>query len=296
MDQQIVGVLHPGSMGAAMASALRPNAQRVLWCPEGRSPATIARAEQYGLEPVPNLGDLVEQCHTIISLCPPAAAEDVARQVAAYGGFRGGLYVEANAISPATVDRICDLLPDVWAVVDAAVVGSPPTGGKKPRLYLSGWPNPVRWVEELFAGTDVSTHNVGSEAGQASALKLSYTSFQKTSRVLAALALAVAREHGVDQELIGIAGKRGGSYLAEPEYVAKTAARAWRWSPELEEAADMLAAAGIPDDVLRAAATTLKRWHACKDDSELTLDAALTQLATPLTPPAPPPDATVPGE
>ncbi|MDQ1051958.1 NAD(P)-dependent oxidoreductase [Streptomyces sp. V4I2] len=280
MDQQIVGILHPGSMGAAMASALRPNAQRVLWCPEGRSRATIARAELYGLEPVPTLGDLVEQCHTIISLCPPAAAEDVARQVAAHGGFRGGLYVEANAISPATVDRICELLPDVWAIVDAAVVGSPPTGGKKPRLYLSGWPNPVRWVEELFAGTDVSTHNVGSNAGQASALKLSYTSFQKTSRVLAALALAAAREHGVDQELIDIASKRGGSYLAEPEYVAKTAARAWRWGPELEEAADMLAAAGLPPEMMRAAAATLARWDDVKD-GELTLTDALNQLAQP---------------
>jgi hypothetical protein len=58
----------------------------------------------------------------------------------------------------------------------------------------------------------------------------------------------------------------------------------------------MLAAAGLPDDVLRAAAHTLERWHASKDDMELTLDAALDQLAAPITPLDPPNDATAPAE
>lgn len=48
--------------------------------------------------------------------------------------------------------------------------------------------------------------------------------------MLAALARALARVLGVDQELIDIAQKRGGSYLSQPECVAKTATRAWRWA------------------------------------------------------------------
>ncbi|MGW4750321.1 DUF1932 domain-containing protein, partial [Streptomyces sp. NPDC004290] len=103
----------------------------------------------------------------------------------------------------------------------------------------------------------------------------------KTSRVLVALAVGMAREHGVDQELIEVASRRTDSYLSEPQYIAKTAARAWRWGPELEDAADALAAAGLPPEMLRAAAATLARWNDAKDDSSLTLTDALDRLAQP---------------
>ncbi|MFC4506116.1 MULTISPECIES: DUF1932 domain-containing protein [Streptomyces] len=293
--KETVAILHPGSMGAAVAACANLNAKNVLWCSQGRSEASIARAEQAGLEAVESLSELLDRADMLISLCPPAAAEDIARQVAKHG-FRGGLYVEANAISPERVRRIAGLLPETWAVVDASVVGSPPTGGKTPTLYLSGPSGATECVDAVFANTAVHTHWLGSELGQASALKLSYTAFQKASRLLAALSIGIAREHGVDQELITVASKRTDSYLTEPQYIPKTAARAWRWGPELDEAGDMLAAAGIPDDVLRAAARTLERWHAIKDDTEITLDAALDQLAAPITPPAPPNDATAPAE
>lgn len=282
-----VAVLHPGSMGAAVAACAQQKAGTVLWCADKRSPATVARAERFGLMAVATLPELLDRADVLVSLCPPAVAEDVARQVAEHGF--SGLYVEANAISPERVQRIADVLSSAEAVVDAAVVGSPPVGGKTPTLYVSGPPKATGRVEALFAGTAVLTHVLGSELGQASALKLSYTSFQKTSRLLAALSVGIAREHGVDQELITIASRRTDSYLSEPQYIPKVAARAWRWSPELEEAADMLAAAGIPSDVLRAAASTLERWHASKDDPALTLESALTQLAAARITPAPPP-------
>jgi 3-hydroxyisobutyrate dehydrogenase-like beta-hydroxyacid dehydrogenase len=274
---ETVGILHPGSMGAPVAGCAAVNASAVLWCPTGRSAATAARADRHGLEPVAELHELLARADVLISLCPPAAAEDVACQVAE-PGF-AGVFVEGNAISPARVERIASLLPRDCAVVDAAVIGSPPVGGKSPTLYLAGPAHATGIIEELFAGTAVRTQVLGGEPGQASALKLSYTSFQKVSRVLAALALGAAHEHGVDQELLAIARTRSGTYLAEPEYVAKTASRAWRWDPELQEAADMLAAAGLPDEVLRAAAAALERWHDSKDDQELTLDIALARLA-----------------
>jgi 3-hydroxyisobutyrate dehydrogenase-like beta-hydroxyacid dehydrogenase len=278
--QQTVGILHPGSMGAAVASCARANASAVLWCAAGRSEATAARAGQYGLEPVQTLTELLDRADTVISLCPPAVAEDLARDVAEHG-FADGVYVEANAIAADRARRIADLLPQARAIVDAAVVGSPPTGGKTPTLYLSGPAVATDRIEALFAGTAVRTKALGSEIGQASALKLAYASFQKSSRVLVALSIGLARAHGVDQELIDIASRRTDSYLAEPEYVAKTAARAWRWGPELQEAADMLAAAGLPPEMLRAAASTLARWDDAKDDGELTLTDALNQLAQP---------------
>lgn len=279
MDQPTVGILHPGSMGAAVAACAATNAAAVLWCETGRSTASVERAAQFGLTPVATMTELLERSNIVISLCPPAAAEDLARDVA--GHHFAGVYVEANAINPVRTQRIAALLAPAATVVDGGVVGSPPVGGKTPTLYLSGPADATARIETLFANTAVQAVVLGAEVGKASALKLSYASFQKTSRVLVALAIGMAREHGVDQELIEIASKRTDSYLSEPQYVAKTAARAWRWGPELEEAADALAAAGLPPEMLRAAATTLARWHEVKDDSELTLTDALDRLAHP---------------
>lgn len=279
MNQPTVGILHPGSMGAAVAACATANAAAVLWCADGRSPASRARAERFGLEPVHTLQELLDRCDVVISLCPPSAAEGLARDVAARRFT--GTYVEANAINPERSERIAGLLGPDATVVDGGVVGSPPVGGKSQTLYLSGPAAATERVEALFAGTAVRTKTLGTAVGQASALKLAYASFQKTSRVLVALAVGLAREHGVDQELLTVAAQRTDSYLAEPEYIAKTAARAWRWGPELEEAADTLEAAGLPPEMLRAAASTLARWHDAKDASELTLTDALERLAQP---------------
>ncbi|WNI27305.1 DUF1932 domain-containing protein [Streptomyces sp. ITFR-16] len=279
MDQPTVGILHPGSMGAAVAACAATNAAEALWCETGRSTASVERAAQFGLTPVATLAELLDRSDIVISLCPPAAAEDLARDVA--GHRFAGVYVEANAINPVRTQRIAALFAPDATVVDGGVVGSPPVRGKTPTLYLSGPVGATERIEALFAGTVVRTAVLGTEVGKASALKLSYATFQKTSRVLVALAVGMAREHGVDQELIEVASKRTDSYLSEPQYVAKTAARAWRWGPELEEAADALAAAGLPPEMLRAAASTLARWHDVKDDSELTLTDALDRLAQP---------------
>ncbi|MER6736546.1 NAD(P)-dependent oxidoreductase [Streptomyces puniciscabiei] len=279
MEQPTVGILHPGSMGAAVAACAATNTAAVLWCEAGRSPASAKRAAQFGLTRVATLSELLDRSDIVISLCPPAAAEDLARDVA--GHRFAGVYVEANAINPERAKRIATLLEPAATVVDGGVVGSPPVGGKTPTLYLSGTTAATERIEALFAGTAVQTATLGTEIGKASALKLSYASFQKTSRVLVALAVGMAREHGVDQELIEVASRRTDSYLSEPQYIAKTAARAWRWGPELEEAADSLAAVGLPPEMLRAAASTLARWNDVKDDSELTLTNALNRLAQP---------------
>ncbi|MEV7023230.1 DUF1932 domain-containing protein [Kitasatospora sp. NPDC093558] len=275
-----VGILHPGSMGAAVAACARPNAEHVLWCPEGRGQATVERAEEAGLEPVSSLGDLLAKADVVLSLCPPAAAEDVAQAVADHRF--AGVYVEANAINPERARRIAELVgTTARAVIDGAIIGSPPVGSKRTRLYLSGAESAVALVEGLFSGSAVSTPVLGTEIGQASALKLAYSSYQKASRVLAAVAFGAARAHGVDDALLDVAGKRQGSYLVETGYIAKTAARAWRWGPEMDEAADMLSAVGLPDEVLRAVSQTLARWDDSKGLAELTPDEALDRLTRP---------------
>lgn len=278
-QQPVVGILHPGSMGAAVAACAAAHAAAVLWCADGRSPASARRAERFGLEPVSALRELTDRSDIVISLCPPAAAEELAREVAGLGFT--GVYVEANAVNPERTARIAALFPPPATVVDGGVIGAPPVDGGSPFLYLSGPEPQATAVARLFDDTAVRARVLGPRVGQASALKLAYAGFQKVSRVLVGLSYALAHEHGVEGELREVARHRSDTYLAEPEHVASAAARAWRWGPEMDEIADTLAAAGLPPEVLRAAATTLERWHDSKDDTGLTLTEALGRLASP---------------
>lgn len=272
-----IGLLHPGSMGSAFGAQLRARGHIVLWCPDGRSDATHRRAEQAGLKPEV-LPELVSRSDVLLSLCPPAAAEEAVAQVAELGKGRdaGTIYVEANAVSPSRVQRIADRLDPV-TVIDAAVVGSPPVGGKYPTLYLSGPSKQADRIAELFAGTDVRPYVLGDSIGKASALKLAYSSYQKVSRVLAAVAYGAAETYGVADELLEIAAKRTRSYLVETDYIPKTAARAWRWGPELKDAAALLADAGLPDSLMHAAVATLAQWDDNRDES-LDITGALEAL------------------
>ncbi|MGW0879602.1 DUF1932 domain-containing protein [Streptomyces sp. NPDC002671] len=271
-----IGLLHPGSMGSAFGAQLRACGHTILWCPDGRSEATRRRAQHAGLEPEA-LPALVSRSDVLLSLCPPAAAEEVAAQVAELGmAGAGTIYVEANAVAPPRVQRITDRLAPM-AVIDAAVVGSPPVGGKTPTLYVSGPGKQADKIAELFSGTDVRTRVLGDSMGQASALKLAYSSYQKVSRVLATVAYGAAESYGVADELLAIAAKRTRSYLIETDYIPKTAARAWRWGPELEDAAALLADVGLPDSLMHAAAATLARWDGNRDE-QLDIAEALEAL------------------
>ena len=105
MSEITVGLLHPGEMGAAVGQCLAAAGHRVLWVPEGRSPASAARAAAAGLTAADGgLAGLAAQADVIVSVVPPHGALDVARQVAA-AGF-GGVYADANAVSPATAREV----------------------------------------------------------------------------------------------------------------------------------------------------------------------------------------------
>ncbi|MFI1466201.1 DUF1932 domain-containing protein [Streptomyces wuyuanensis] len=260
----VLGVLHPGSMGAAVAAQARLSGAEVLWCPTGRSPATRDRAAERGFTATGSLGELIERADVILSICPPAYAEDVAVEVAAYPF--AGIYVDGNAIAPATMARVYAVMSRTEAtVVDGSVIGSPPSASKSTRLYLSGPGKALPSVAALFDGTAVQARTLPGGIGRASALKLSYSSYQKASRVLAAVSYALARDYGVEGELLDIANSRTTSYLTETAYIPKVAARSWRWGPEMHEVASALHEAGLPADLAEASASVMSCWDSLRD-------------------------------
>lgn len=274
-----VGLLHPGQMGAAVAAQILTNGHTVLWCPDGRSPATMQRAQDAGLRPAP-LNELLATSEIVLSICPPAVAEEIATTVAGFG-YRG-IYVEANAISPARMHRIATRFTGAGTtVIDGCIFGSPPGGRPPARLYLAGALTAVRQIADLFTGSLVESVILGEYPGQASALKMTFACFQRTSRTAAALAHALADDHGITSALLAEAARMSRDILANRDYLSSVAARAWRWSPEMLEVADTLEAQHLPADLALATAAVLERWAGCANQPA-DVNSALRQLRTPL--------------
>jgi 3-hydroxyisobutyrate dehydrogenase-like beta-hydroxyacid dehydrogenase len=273
MQVVTIGLLHPGAMGAAVGAQLVAAGQRCVWVPEGRGPATHDRAA--GLEGV-GVEELTT-CEVVLSVCPPAAALDVARQVAATGFT--GCYVDANAISPRHSQEIATVL-EAATVVDGGIVGPPPRRAGTTRLYLSGPEAAVDRVRTLFDGTALAAVALPGPVGAASALKLAFATYNKVSTLLAAQAHALARHHGVDAQLRELAtAVLPATPLAAPEGLTSAAQRAWRWAPEMHEIAESCRDADLPADLLTAAETFLGHWRQHKDDPNVTLEQLLTALS-----------------
>ncbi|GAA0409744.1 DUF1932 domain-containing protein [Streptomyces luteireticuli] len=272
-----ITLLHPGSMGAAVGAQAVAAGHRVLWVPEGRSQRTYERAEFAGLTSVPALGEALDVSSVAISVCPPAAAGDVAGKVNKHGFT--GLYVEANAISP---QRVQHMAADMAAhVLDGAITGPPPPGLRTTRLYLAGDPEAAEQVGKLFAGTAVEVRSAGETIGAASALKMAFATFQRPARTLAALAYALADAHQVTDLLLDEAARMPSEILSDPDYLPSVAARSWRWAPEMGEVAEALRAAELPTDLAEATAAVMRRWEPDKDRFDMPLAEALLHLKGP---------------
>ncbi|MCX5233827.1 DUF1932 domain-containing protein [Streptomyces prunicolor] len=272
-------LLHPGAMGAKVGGEATRTGTRVLYVPTGRSPASLERAREAGLEPAESLESALAASDFVLSVCPPHAAEDVAHEVLAHP-FRG-VYVEANAISPDRTRRIAAACAERGvAMLDGSIVGGPPGPGSTPRLYLSGDVEQVARVAGAFKDTQVVARPLDAEIGAASALKMAYASYQKSARVLAAVSHALAAHHGVADELAREAGSLTSKILAQTDQLPSVAARAWRWAPELEEIAATLRTAGLPPEMAEGAATVLGQWAGDKDRFDLPLEEVLAHLRT----------------
>lgn len=267
----MIGLLHPGQMGAAIGAQLSGAGHAVAWCGAGRSAATARRAEAAGLRDLGSVAAILAECEVVVSVCPPASASDVAAEVAGYGG----IFVEANAISPHRMIEIADRLD---TVVDGSIIGPPPHAERSARLYLSGPAVAVARVRELFAGTRAEPVVLSERIGDASALKMAFGSYNKASHALAAVSHALAAHYGVGEALLAEAAEEAGGALAKPHRLPSVAARAWRWAPEMIEAAESFAALGLPPDLATGAATVMDRWAADKDDLELGVDEVLRHL------------------
>jgi 3-hydroxyisobutyrate dehydrogenase-like beta-hydroxyacid dehydrogenase len=258
-----IGVLHPGEMGAAVAAAARLNGARVVWASEDRGAATRARAEAAGLEDVGTVARLVGESGLVLSICPPAAAADVGREVAALG-YRG-LYVDGNAVSPDTTRAIGDIVSAGGArFVDGGIIGPPPHTPGTTRLYVSG--DGAGEVAARFARGPLTAIALDGPIGAASALKMAYAGWNKGSQALLLAIRALAAREGVDEALVREWALSMPDLARRTEQaVAGNTKKAWRFVGEMHEIAASFASVGLPEGFHEAAAQIFQRMAHWKD-------------------------------
>ena len=264
MKIKTVTLLHPGNMGATIGASV--NGARVLWVSEGRSEGTRQRAGKSGLLEAATLAEAVGDSDAVLSVCPPHAAEDVAQSVAALGF--AGLYVDANAVSRATAQRVGEAVQEGGAAfVDGAIIGPPVTKPKRTRLYLSGAGAEV--VAGLFSGSMLDARVIEGGPGAASALKMTYAAWTKGSDALILAIRALAAREGVEAALLAEWSQSQPNLPGKSERAASVAApKGWRYVGEMEEIAASFEAAGLPAGFHQAAADLYSRLAPFKDRSD----------------------------
>jgi 3-hydroxyisobutyrate dehydrogenase-like beta-hydroxyacid dehydrogenase len=266
MPMPVIGLLHPGAMGASVGGALHARGHRVLWCARGRSAATARRAAQAGLSAVDGMADLLSGSDLILSICPPHAASQVADSAK---GFTG-VFVEANAISPGTAEQIGErLAADGATVVDGCILGPPPGAPDEPsyyRLFFAG--SGAAQVAALFDGTPYRATVIDGPVGAASAMKMAWSSWVKGTAALLLTTRRLAHAYRAEEALL--AAWRD----AIPELAARSqevdhllATKGWRWPGEMEQLAAAAETVGLPPHIYQGAAEIFRLGRTDIEDS-----------------------------
>ena len=283
MNVKTIALLHPGNMGATIGAAAATSGARVIWASNQRSKSTQERARQAGLVDVESLTNAVRDGDMVLSVCPPHAALELAETVAEQK-FRG-IYVDANAISRATAERIGDIVTKAGAsFVDGGIIGAPVKKAGTTRLYLSG--ARAAEVAALFSASMLDARAIGTTPGAASALKVAYAAWTKCTDALVLAIRALADHEGIDEALMQEWS------ISQPDLerrsvkaAAMAAPKAWRYVGEMEEIAATFAAAGLPTGFHHAAAELCERLAPFKDrtDPPPTVAAVIEALRDPST-------------
>ncbi len=279
MTPETIGILHPGAMGISVAASALQSGHQVCFASEGRSAATLARAAEHGLRDLETLPALSAECSIIISVCPPHAAGDVAREVLACGF--DGLYLDANAISPQASRHIAELLtPAGIGFVDGGIIGGPAWTPGETWLYLSGPAAHAQRIAACFSGGPLETEVIGEGIGEASALKMCYAAYTKGATALLASILALSESLGVRKALFAQWDRDESGFSERVAGRARrVTSRAWRFAGEMDEIASTFEAAALPGGFHRAAGEVYRRLASFKEsESPPPLDEVLDAL------------------
>jgi 3-hydroxyisobutyrate dehydrogenase-like beta-hydroxyacid dehydrogenase len=227
-------------MGAAVAGRLVENGLKVLTSLSGRSAETVARAKKHGLTSATD--EEIAAADFILSILPPGDAVSLAQRFAPAltASNSKPVYVDCNAVSPKTTERIAAAIaPTGSPFVDAGIIGSPPKPGDAgPRIYASGSDAP-RFATLRQYGLDIRV--LDGPMSAASAVKMSYAGITKGTQALAAVMMLAATRGGSADALFKELEFSQPHMLAWlKRSLSMMPPKAYRWIAEMHEIADFV--------------------------------------------------------
>lgn len=249
----VIAVIAAGDMGAGVGARLAERGCRVLTSLAGRSAASRARAGAAGMADAADAE--IAAADMVLSIVPPADALGLAERLGpAMAAVRSRpLYVDCNAVSPATVREIAAVVEAAGApFVDAGIVGGPPKAGYTPVIYASG-PEAGRFGALSAHGLDIRV--MDGPAGQASALKMCYAGLTKGLHAVGVSVIRGAIEAGIEAPFL--AELASSQPMLLDYFVRRTPgvfAKTYRWVAEMQEIGGFL---GGPGETLYDGAAAL---------------------------------------
>jgi len=255
----LVTVIAPGAMGAAVGKRLADHGLKVLTALDGRSETTAARARAAGMTPASDVE--IASADFILSILPPGDALSLAQRFAPVLGASNvkPVYVDCNAISPATVGRVAAAIaPTGCPFVDAGIIGPPPRPGDAgPRVYASG-AAASRFATLRDFGLDIRV--LAGPINTASALKMSYAGITKgTQAIGAAMILAATRAGSAEALFEELSFSQIELFAWLKQQLAMMPPKAYRWVAEMQEIADFAAADPAAHELYQGAAHFYQR-------------------------------------
>jgi len=233
-----IAVIAMGEMGSATARRLRERGATVLTSLAGRSAASAARAEKAGALPVASDDELVAQADFILSIVPPGDAVALAERLAPALGraARKPVFVDCNAVSPQTADRIGAALEGTGCgYVDAGIIGPPPSATGRTIFYASG--EGAKEFDRLSA-YGLTIRVMDGPVGAASAMKLSYAGITKGCTAIGSAMMLGATRGGTADALLQELSESQPMLLNWMRgFVTRMPPKAYRWVAEMEEIA-----------------------------------------------------------
>lgn len=235
-----VGFIGFGEVASIMARGLMGEGVEVYTCLEGRSVRTKELGQSMKVQLCINHQEMAKKVEMIFSAVTPSQAVMVAREV----GQIQGVYVDLNNVSPATVR---EALKNVRSpnTVDAAILGSVRKKGLKVKIIASG-AGAEEFAKLNDYGMDIEV--IGSEPGQASAIKMLRSAYTKGVSALLLESLHTAYQMGIDEEVLKYISLTEGPGFKESAVSRMTSSlyHAHRRSEEMEEVVKMISAETEP--------------------------------------------------
>jgi putative dehydrogenase len=264
-----IAVMAQGTMGAGVGKRLAERGASVKTLLSGRSEASAARAKASGMQAAADERDLLQGADYFLSILPPDQAEALASRLApALQSLPvKPVYVDCNAVSPQTAERIAGIVgPTGAAFVDGGIIGGPPREGYSPAIYASG---PEAERTKAIADYGIDWRIIAGPIGAASGLKMSYAGITKgTTAIAAAMLLGAARFGCAEALIVELSSSQPEMLGRMKKGIPSMYDKAYRWVGEMQEISDFLDANAASSDMYKGIARLYEFLAAAEDEAQ----------------------------